>query len=174
LSRNGVAVGTRELTRTTTTVFNQLPAGAGPPAAAAQGGGRGRGVTAEGADRGRGAAPSLVQGVGNPAGQGRGASSIMRGVTAAGEVKNFVPVTNEMLKNPPPGDWLIFRRNYLGHSYSPLNQITRDNVKNLQLQWAWAMNDSGANRPHRSSTMGSSISRARATSCRRSTAKTAI
>ena len=50
-----------------------------------------------------------------------------------------------MLRNPPPGDWLIFRRNYQGHSYSPLNQITRDNVKNLQLQWVWAMNDSGAN-----------------------------
>ena len=50
-----------------------------------------------------------------------------------------------MLKNPPPGDWLIFRRNYQGHSHSPLNQITPANVKNLQLQWVWAMNDSGAN-----------------------------
>jgi alcohol dehydrogenase (cytochrome c) len=50
-----------------------------------------------------------------------------------------------MLKNPPPGDWLIFGRNYQRHSYSPLNQITRDNVKQLQLKWTWAMNDSGAN-----------------------------
>ena len=68
-----------------------------------------------------------------------------RGVTVAGEVKNYVPVTPEMLKNPPPGDWLIFRRNYQGHSHSPLNQITPANVKNLQLQWVWSMNDSGAN-----------------------------
>ncbi len=68
-----------------------------------------------------------------------------RGVTVAGEVKNYVPVTPEMLRNPPPGDWLIFGRNYQRHSYSPLNQITRDNVKNLQLKWTWAMNDSGAN-----------------------------
>ena len=68
-----------------------------------------------------------------------------RGVTVAGEVKNYVPVTPEMLKNPPAGDWLIFGRNYQRHSYSPLNQITRDNVKNLQLKWTWAMNDSGAN-----------------------------
>ena len=45
----------------------------------------------------------------------------------------------------PPEDWLIFGRNYQRHSYSPLNQITRDNVKNLQLKWTWAMNDSGAN-----------------------------
>ena len=66
-------------------------------------------------------------------------------MTVPGEVKNYVPVTPEMLKNPPAGDWLIFRRNYHGHSYSPLNQITPANVKNLQLQWVWSMNDSGAN-----------------------------
>ena len=66
-------------------------------------------------------------------------------MTVAGEVRNYVPVTPEMLRNPPPGDWLIFRRNYHGQSHSPLNQITPANVKNLQLQWVWAMNDSGAN-----------------------------
>ena len=66
-------------------------------------------------------------------------------MSVAGEVKNYVPVTPEMLKNPPAEDWLIFGRNYQRHSYSPLNQITRDNVKNLQLKWVWAMNDSGAN-----------------------------
>src|SRR5207237_8249314 len=47
------------------------------------------------------------------------------------------------LKNPPPGDWLVFRGNYQGWSYSPLNQITRDNVQDLKLAWVWAMNDSG-------------------------------
>jgi alcohol dehydrogenase (cytochrome c) len=50
-----------------------------------------------------------------------------------------------MLRNPPAGDWLMFRRNYHGWSYSPLDQINRGNVKNLQLAWVWAMNDSGAN-----------------------------
>ena len=77
--------------------------------------------------------------------QNRGAEGRPRGVTVAGEVKNYVPVTPEMLRNPPPGDWLIFRRNYYGHSNTPLNQITPQNVKNLQLQWVWSMNDSGAN-----------------------------
>ncbi|MCM3879229.1 MAG: PQQ-binding-like beta-propeller repeat protein [Vicinamibacterales bacterium] len=154
LSRNGVAVGQRDLTRTTTTVFNQLPAGQGPPAGAQAGGRGGRGGGGRGAGgaagddgggaRGRGPG-SLVQGAGTPAGRALGATDVTRGVSVVGEVKNFVPVTQEMLRNPPAGDWLIFRRNYLGHSYSPLNQITRDNVKNLQLQWAWAMNDSGAN-----------------------------
>ena len=55
-------------------------------------------------------------------------------VSVAGEVQNYVPVTAAMLKSPPPEDWLIFGRNYQGHSYSPLNQITRNNAKNLQLK----------------------------------------
>ena len=33
-----------------------------------------------------------------------------------------------MLRNPPDGDWLMFRRNYAGWSYSPLNQINTSNV----------------------------------------------
>ncbi len=51
-----------------------------------------------------------VLGAGTAA-RGRGGEA-NRGVTVAGEVKNYVPVTPEMLRNPPPGDWLIFRRNY--------------------------------------------------------------
>jgi alcohol dehydrogenase (cytochrome c) len=38
----------------------------------------------------------------------------------AGEVKNFVPVTDEMLRKPDPGDWLMFRGNYHGWSHSQL------------------------------------------------------
>ena len=68
-------------------------------------------------------------------------------MTVAGEVKGFTPVTDEMLKNPPPGDWLVIRRDYRASNYSPLNQITRDNVKDLRLQWVWAMNEGGANQP---------------------------
>ena len=93
---------------------------------------------------GRGATP-LVLGAGTGAGQERGGASANRGVTVRGEVKNYVPVTSERLKDPPPGDWLMFRGNYRGHSYSPLDQLTPANVKDLQLQWVWAINDSGAN-----------------------------
>jgi alcohol dehydrogenase (cytochrome c) len=64
-----------------------------------------------------------------------------------GEVKNFRPVTDDMLRNPPPGDWLMIRRNYQAWNHSPLTQITRDNVKDLQLAWVWAMNEGGANQP---------------------------
>ena len=68
-----------------------------------------------------------------------------RGLTVTGEVKNFRPVTDEMLRNPPPGDWLMLRRNYQAWSHTPLAQITRENVKDLRLAWVWAMNEGGSN-----------------------------
>jgi alcohol dehydrogenase (cytochrome c) len=37
----------------------------------------------------------------------------------AGEVKNYVPVTDAMLRNPDPGDWLMIRRDYKATYYSP-------------------------------------------------------
>ncbi len=64
----------------------------------------------------------------------------------AGEVKNYTPVTDAMLRNPDPSDWLMIRHDYHATNYSPLNQITTQNVKDLQLQWVWAMNE-GTNQP---------------------------
>jgi alcohol dehydrogenase (cytochrome c) len=69
-----------------------------------------------------------------------------RGLVVAGEVKNYTPVTDAMLRNPDPTDWLIIRHDYHATNYSPLNQITTQNVKDLQLQWVWAMNE-GTNQP---------------------------
>jgi alcohol dehydrogenase (cytochrome c) len=66
------------------------------------------------------------------------------GLTVAGEVKNYVPVTDEMLLKPDPADWLIVRGSYQGWNHSALSQITRDNVKDLRLVWEWNMNDSAA------------------------------
>ena len=71
----------------------------------------------------------------------RAAVAKPRGLTVEGEVKNYKPVTDEMLRNPDPGDWLMVRRNYQAWSYSPLNQVTTANVKDLQLAWSWAMNE---------------------------------
>ena len=62
-------------------------------------------------------------------------------------MKNYVPVTDAMLKNPPPGDWLMARRNYQAWSYSPLEEVTRSNVKDLKLAWSWSMNEIGSNQP---------------------------
>jgi alcohol dehydrogenase (cytochrome c) len=64
-----------------------------------------------------------------------------QGVTIAGTVENFVPVTNAMLENPDPGDWPMHRRNYYAHSYSPLDQINTDNVNGMTLEWVWSMHD---------------------------------
>jgi alcohol dehydrogenase (cytochrome c) len=68
------------------------------------------------------------------------------GLMVRGEVKNFTPVTDAMLRNPDPGDWLMIRHDYHATNYSSLNQITAENVKDLQLQWVWAMNE-GTNQP---------------------------
>ena len=51
----------------------------------------------------------------------------------------FVPVTDAMLQDPAPGDWLMWRRTLDGWGYSPLDQITRDNVGQLRLVWTRGM-----------------------------------
>ncbi len=66
------------------------------------------------------------------------------GVTVAGTIQNYVPVTDEMLVHPADGDWPMYRRTYQGWSYSPLTQIDTGNVNKLQIKWAWAMNEGGA------------------------------
>jgi alcohol dehydrogenase (cytochrome c) len=60
-----------------------------------------------------------------------------------GPIANITPVTDEMLLNPPPADWLMWRRTYDGWGYSPLDQINKENVANLQLAWAWGMTPGG-------------------------------
>ena len=82
-----------------------------------------------------------------PAGQRGAAPPPARGITVAGEVQNYVPVTNAMLRNPDPGDWLMIRRDYQASDYSPLNQINRDNVKDLQQVFRHPMNEGGTNQP---------------------------
>ncbi|PCI74080.1 MAG: alcohol dehydrogenase [SAR86 cluster bacterium] len=64
-----------------------------------------------------------------------------QGVTVAGTIENFTPVTDAMLENPDPADWPMHRRNYYGHSYSPLSQINTDNVGGMTLAWVWNMHE---------------------------------
>ncbi|MDE2976971.1 MAG: ATP-binding protein, partial [Acidobacteriota bacterium] len=49
---------------------------------------------------------------------------------------DFVPVTDAMLEDPAPGDWLHWRRTQDGWAYSPLDQIDRENVGELTLAWS--------------------------------------
>ncbi len=65
--------------------------------------------------------------------QGRGGSA-----AAIPRVRPFRPVTTAMLEKPDPGDWLHWRRTLDNWGYSPLNQINKTNVRELQLVWASA------------------------------------
>ncbi len=64
-----------------------------------------------------------------------------QGVTVAGTIANFTPITDAMLENPDPADWPMHRRNYYGHSFSPLDQINTDNVAGMTLEWVWNMHE---------------------------------
>jgi PQQ-dependent dehydrogenase (methanol/ethanol family) len=117
LQQNGARAGTQTLTENARVPINTIATGQ-----AAAGGQQGGGQAA--------AAPARPQ-----------------GITVAGEVKNYVPVTDAMLRNPDPGDWLMIRRDYRASNYSPLTQITSGNVKNLRLVWTWAMSEGGTSQP---------------------------
>src|SRR5581483_1431111 len=58
---------------------------------------------------------------------------------ARGQVQNFKPVTDQMLENPSPDDWLMFSRTYDAQRYSPLKQITKENVGQLKLVFSTEM-----------------------------------
>ena len=55
------------------------------------------------------------------------------------QVDDFTPVTDTMLQNPDPADWLSWRRTLDGQGHSPLDQIDRSNVGQLRLAWSWGL-----------------------------------
>ena len=103
--------------------------------------------------RENGVAPgtAALGGVTAPA-DGRRAAGTSPPAAAAGGTRVFrpiperTPVTDAMLRDPDPDDWLIYRRTYDGWGHSPLDQIDRENVGDLQLAWVWSMGD-GRNQP---------------------------
>lgn len=50
-------------------------------------------------------------------------------------IENLSPVTDAMLANPDPKDWLMWRRTLNSWGYSPLDQVNRRNVTQLKLVW---------------------------------------
>lgn len=69
-----------------------------------------------------------------------GLVTVMSGAASAQDtIENYAPVTDAMLADPAPGDWLSYGRNVMNHRFSPLDQIDRENVGSLQLIWARAM-----------------------------------
>lgn len=57
---------------------------------------------------------------------------------------SLTPVTDAMLVNPPASDWLMWRRTYDAHGYSPLDQINKTTVAGLQESYRVAL-DPGSN-----------------------------
>ncbi len=54
---------------------------------------------------------------------------------AVAQTRNFAPVTEEVLANPDPGDWLMLNRTFDQQRYSPLDQV---NATNGDLIWEYA------------------------------------
>jgi PQQ-dependent dehydrogenase (methanol/ethanol family) len=61
--------------------------------------------------------------------------ALLLSTLAPAQVKNFKPVTQQMLENPPADDWLMFSRTYDAQRFSPLKQITKQNVGQLRMTW---------------------------------------
>ena len=61
--------------------------------------------------------------------------------TSPAVAQDFVPVTDSMLQNPDPADWLMWRRTLNSWGYSPLDQIDRDNVEQLRLVWTRGLSE---------------------------------
>lgn len=57
---------------------------------------------------------------------------------------NYTPVTAAELANPAPENWLTWRRGHNGQGFSPLTQVTTQNVAQLGVAWAQAL-PTGAN-----------------------------
>ncbi len=64
---------------------------------------------------------------------------LLGSVLGPGHAQDFTPVTDAMLADPSPDDWLMWRRTLDGWGYSPLDQVTRENVGTLRMVWTRAL-----------------------------------
>ena len=60
------------------------------------------------------------------------------GFAAAQALEAYSPITDERLLKPEPENWLMYRATYDGWGYSPLDQITPQNVKRLVPVWTFS------------------------------------
>jgi alcohol dehydrogenase (cytochrome c) len=69
----------------------------------------------------------------------RASSFIAAGIfatTAVAQIADFRPVTDAVLADPDPADWLMISRTFDQQRYSPLKQIDKGNVGQLRMAWA--------------------------------------
>ena len=61
----------------------------------------------------------------------------IKGTTIAPHpLTSYAAVTDTVLRHPDPSDWIMMRGNYQGWGFSPLTQVSKTNVKTLQLIWS--------------------------------------
>lgn len=58
---------------------------------------------------------------------------------ARNPLTSLSPVTDAMLENVAPQDWLLWRRTYDAYGFSPLEAINRSNVDDLRVAWSWSL-----------------------------------
>ena len=73
---------------------------------------------------------------------GLAAVAIVAIATRSNEIRarqnpGYLTVTDERLRDPGPDSWLMYRRTYDGWGYSPLDQITEQNVSDLTPAWVF-------------------------------------
>lgn len=61
-------------------------------------------------------------------------------------IDKFRNVSSEELADPEPADWTYWRRSPQSQGYTPLDQITTENVSSLSLAWVWGM-EAGRSQP---------------------------
>src|SRR5665213_701591 len=57
----------------------------------------------------------------------------------ATQLGSLTTVSDEMLRHPPDGDWLMWRRGYDSIGHSPLRQINTANIGTLRAAWSWTL-----------------------------------
>jgi alcohol dehydrogenase (cytochrome c) len=125
LSRNGANAGNSAFTPTSAVQIDAIANGRAPAGSAAQSNFARAMSGARVADPGSFSLPNKF------------------GVTLKGNIQNYQPVTEQMMRSPSDNDWLMYRRNYKGWSFSPLGQINTSNVGSLQLKWMWSLTQNG-------------------------------
>ncbi len=76
---------------------------------------------------------------GGPSGGLTGGVALPPAPRKANPLDRLSPVTDALLANPPAEEWLTWRRGSDGVGFSPLQQVTKQNVAELRTAWSWSL-----------------------------------
>jgi alcohol dehydrogenase (cytochrome c) len=76
---------------------------------------------------------------GGPSGGLTGGVALPPAPRKANPLDRLTAVTDALLANPPASVWLTWRRGSDGVGFSPLRQVTKQNVAELRTAWSWSL-----------------------------------